>query len=146
MDRTINQVKEWFSILGINPEIKFTGKSISIDGKNFRLPTEKTSFENKMDFESKITSHVRSLFPENLEKELTEKYHELNNSLKSLNVRIDFTHLNYGCTALRDVKRGIEDAKKLLEFSLTYPDFYSILEKYTAYSGLIDRGWEYITG
>lgn len=144
MSKTINQVKEWFAILGINVELKFTGKSISINGTNFRLPTNKTSFENTMDFETKITSHVRSLLPEKLENELTEKYNELNNSLKELNIHIDFRQFNYGVTVYRDVKRSIEDAKRLLEFVSNYPDFYSIIEKYSAYANLLNRDWDSI--
>lgn len=146
MSKTINQVKEYLTTLGISAEIKFNGKTLSINGNNFRIPKKKEGVYGKgIDFDSKVINYVRTLFPENIENELTEQFRQLSEDLKSQNIQIDFRYLNFGCSVARDIKRSIEDAKKLLEFASTYPDFYPIIEKYSAYRNLVDHGWEYIT-
>ena len=114
MSKTVNQVKECFATLEINAEIKFNGKTLSINGTNFRIPRT-DNFDTRMNFDAKVDSYVRSLFPENMEIELTEKYTKLSNELKSQSINIDFTHLNYGAYASKSIKRSIDDAKKLLE-------------------------------
>jgi len=98
-----------------------------------------------MNFDAKVDSYVRKLFPENMENELTEKYTQLSDQLKLQHINIDFSRINYSAHCAKDIKRSIADAKKLLEFVSTYPDFYSIIEKYSAYRRLIDRGWDDIT-
>jgi len=144
MSKTINEVKECFSTLEISADIKFNGKTLSINGNNFRIP-KTDNFDTRMNFDAKVDSYVRSLFPENMENELTEGYTNLSNELKSQNINIDFSRINYSVFSARDIKRSIEDAKKLLEFVSTYPDFYTIVEKYSAYRNLVDRGWDDIT-
>ena len=144
MSKTVSQVKEWFTTLEITAEIKFNGKTLSINGTNFRIPRT-DNFDTRMNFDQKVDSYVRSIFPENMEIELTDKYTQLSNELKLQDIHIDFSRINYSYSSSREIKRGIEDAKKLLEFVSTYPDFYSIVEKYSAYRNLVDRGWEYIT-
>ena len=91
MSKTVNQVKECFATLEINAEIKFNGKTLSINGTNFRIPRT-DNFDTRMNFDAKVDSYVRSLFPENMEIELTEKYTKLSNELKSQSINIDFTH------------------------------------------------------
>ena len=144
MRKTINDVKENFATLEISVELKFNGKTLSINGINFRIPKTE-NFDTRFNFDSKVDSYVRSLFPENMETELTEKYTNLSNELKLQQISIDFSRINYSSYCSRDIKRSIEDAKKLLEFVSTYPEFYSIIEKYSAYRNLIDRGWDDIS-
>jgi len=141
MSKTISEVKEWFEILEVSAEIKFNGKTLSINGTNFRIPRTE-NFDTRMNFDSKVISYVRSLFAESIENGLTDNYTKLYNELKLQNINIDFTHLNYGAYASKSIKRNIEDAKKLLEFVSTYPDFYPIIEKYSAYRNLVDTGWD----
>ena len=143
MSKTANQVKEWFATLEITAEIKFNGKTLSINGTNFRIPRT-DNFDTRMNFDHKVVSYVRNLFPKNMENELTEKYTQLSNELKLQDIHINFSRINYSCSSSREIKRGIEDAKKLLEFVSTYPDFYSIVEKYSAYRNLVDMGWDNI--
>jgi len=140
MSKTISEVKEWFSNLEVSAEIKFNGKTLSINGTNFRIPKTE-NLDTRMKFDAKVDSYVRSLFPENMEIKLTEKYTNLSNELKLQQISIDFSRINYSAYCSKDIKRSIEDAKKLLEFVSTYPEFYSIIEKYSAYRNLIDRGW-----
>jgi hypothetical protein len=144
MSKTITQVKEWFTVLGIDINIKFNGKTLSINGNNFRIP-KTDNIDTRIKFDEKIISYVRSLFPENLEDQLTKNYTQLSNDLKSQNIHIDFSRLNYGGTASRDIRNSVEDAKKLLQFVSENPDFYIIVDKYSAYRNLVDMGWEYIT-
>jgi len=144
MSKTVNQVKEWFTTLEITAEIKFNGKTLSINGTNFRIPRT-DNFDTRMNFDQKVDSYVRSLFSENMETELTEKYTQLSNELKLQQISIDFSRINYSAYCSSDIKRSIEDAKKLLEFISIYPEFYPIIEKYSAYRNLVDRGWDDIT-
>ena len=144
MNKTLNQVKEWFATLEIDAEIKFNGKTLSINGTNFRIPKTE-NLDTRMNFDAKVDSYVRSLFPENMEIELTEKYTNLSNELKLQQISIYFSRINYSAYCSSNIKRSIEDAKKLLEFVSAYPDFYTIIEKYSAYRNLVDRGWDYIT-
>ena len=141
MSKIIGEVKECFATLEINVEIKFNGKTLSINGESFRIPRTE-NLDTRMNFDAKVDSFIRSLFPENMEIELTEKYTQLSNELKLQQISIDFSRINYSAYCSRDIKRSIEDAKKLLEFVSTYPEFYSIIEKYSAYRNLIDRGWD----
>jgi len=141
MNKTLNQVKEWFATLEIDAEIKFNGKTLSINGTNFRIPRT-DNFDTRMNFDQKVDSYVRSLFPENIETELTKKYTQLSNELKLQQISIDFSRINYSAYCSSNIKRSIEDAKKLLEFVSTYPEFYPIIEKYSAYRNLVDRGWD----
>jgi len=144
MSKTIGEVKECFATLEINVEIKFNGKTLSINGENFRIP-KTSNIDTRMNFDAKVDSYIRKLFPENMENELTDKYTQLSDQLKLQHINIDFSRINYSAYCSRDIKRSIEDAKKLLEFVSVYPDFYSIIEKYSAYRRLIDRGWDDIT-
>jgi len=141
MRKTVNQVIEWFTTLEVNAEIKFNGKTLSINGTNFRIPKTE-NLDTRMNFDAKVDSYVRSLFPENIETELTKKYTQLSNELKLQQISIDFSRINYSAYCSSDIKRSIEDAKKLLEFVSTYPEFYPIIEKYSAYRNLVDRGWD----
>ena len=143
MSKTISQVKEWFATLEINAEVKFNGKTLSINGTNFRIPRTE-NFDTRINFDAKVDSYVRSLFPENMGIELTEKYTNLSNELKFQQISIDFSRINYSAYCSKDINRSIEDAKKLLEFVSTYPEFYPIIEKYSAYRNLVDRGWDNI--
>jgi len=144
MSKTITEVKEWFATLEISTEIKFNGKTLSINGNNFRIP-KTNNFDTRMDFDGRVDSYIRSLFPENMEKEVTDKYTELFTELKQQNIHIDFSRVNYNPSSSREIKRGIEDAKKLLEFVSIHPNFYLIVEKYSAYRNLVNRGWDNIT-
>ena len=144
MSKTIAEVKECFATLEISTEIKFNGKTLSINGTNFRIPRT-DNFDTRMNFEAKVDSYVRSLFPKNMENKLTEEYTKLSNELKLQSINIDFSRINYSVSSSRDIKRSIADAHKLLEFVSNYPDFYSIVEKYSAYRNLVDRGWDNIT-
>lgn len=147
INRSINEVKTCFATLGVqNVSIKFNGKSLNINGKNFRIPikSKSTDYIKGIDFDDKVIEYVQSLLPENIY-EISEKYTKLLNDLKAQNIRIDFTYLNYGCTVSRDIRNSIENARKLLEFTENYPEFYSIIDKYSAYRNLVERGWEYIT-
>ena len=141
MSKTISQVKEWFATLEINAEIKFNGKTLSINGTNSRIPRTE-NLDTRINFDAKVDSFVRSLFPKNMEIELTEKYTKLSKELKLQQISIDFSRINYSAYRSKEIKRSIEDAKRLLEFVYTYPEFYPIIEKYSAYRNLIDRGWD----
>jgi len=141
MSKTVSQVKEWFTTLEVNAEIKFNGKTLSINGTNFRIPRTE-NLDTRINFDAKVDSFIRSLFPESMEIELTEKYAQLSNELKLQQISIDFSRINYSSYCSRNIKRSIEDAKKLLEFVSTYPEFYSIIEKYSAYRSLIEMGWD----
>ena len=144
MSKIIGEVKECFATLEINVEIKFNGKTLSINGESFRIP-KTSNIDTRMNFDAKVDSYIRKLFPENMENELTDKYTQLSDQLKLQHINIDFSRINYSAYCAKDIKRSIADAKKLLEFVSTYPDFYSIIEKYSAYRRLIDRGWDDIT-
>jgi len=146
MNRTVNQVKEWFATLEINAEIKFNGKTLSINGTNFRIPKRTEGVYGKgVDFDSKVIKHIRTLFPENMETELKEKYHQLVQKLSYQDIHIDFSHLNYGCFVARDIRSSIDNAKKLLEFVSNYPEFYTIIDQYSACRSLVEHGWDWIT-
>jgi len=141
MSKTVSQVKEWFTTLEVNAEVKFNGKTLSINGTNFRIPRTE-NLDTRINFDAKVDSFVRSLFPKNMEIELTEKYTKLSKELKLQQISIDFSRINYSAYRSKEIKRSIEDAKRLLEFVYTYPEFYPIIEKYSAYRNLIDRGWD----
>lgn len=144
--KTITQVKNWFNVLGINVEIKFNGKSIKINGQNFRLPTESKDHDyvKSIKFDEKIITYVKSLFPEDIE-EMEKQYVKVIEDLRTQNFKIDFTYVNYGTYAPQEIRNNIENAKRLIEYAESQPDFYNILEKYEAYRNLVEYNWDHIT-
>ena len=148
MAKTLTNIKNWFNILDIkNVTIKFTGKTITINDRNFRIPAPSKDYDSSrhIKFEQKIIEYVQSLLSEEMIEEITKKYEVLLNDLKSQNIRVDFTYVNYGVTAARDIKKDIENAKRLIKYTESQPNFYKIIEKYEAYRNLMEHDWAYIT-
>jgi hypothetical protein len=144
--KTITQVKNWFNILGINAEIKFNGKSIKINDQNFRLPAESKDhdYTKGIKFDEKVITYVKSLFPANIE-EIEKQYTKVLEDLRIQNLKIDFTYVNYRTYAPQEIRNNIENAKRLIEYAESQPDFYNILEQYEAYRNLVEYNWHNIT-
>ena len=147
-NKTLTNIKNWFNILDIeNVTIKFTGKTITINDQNFRIPAPAKGYDysRHIKFEEKVTSYVQTLFPKGMIKKVEEKYDTLLNDLKSQNIFVNFTYVNYGVSAPREIKNGIENAKRLIKYVESHPEFDEIIEKYEAYRNLMEHDWDDIT-
>ena len=146
--KTLTNIKNWFNVLDIKDvTIKFTGKTITINDQSFRIPSpvKGYDFSRHIKFEEKVIDYVQTLFPKGMIKEIEEKYDILLNDLKSQNIFVNFTYVNYGVSAPREIKNGIENAKRLIKYVESHPEFDDIIEKYEAYRNLLEHDWDDMT-
>ena len=143
MDDLAKAVEE----IGVNINIKYTDKSMTINGKTFRFPQMNDHWQNSdisksIAFDDKVADYLHELCKDKWE-DVHAKYEGILNQIKSLGeLRISHSHFDYGPTAPASIRKVLPDVQewvnKWREIA-TGEDFNKTLREYEVLRHLFDR-------